>query len=248
MLPLTAGFIIMGPISGWLSDKYGARWISTGGMVMVAVAFIILGAIAHITSIIWQFAIALLIMGMGNGMFASPNTASIMNSVPAEERGVASGMRSTLFNTAQTASMTMFFSVIIVSLTKEFPPALANSLSSAGAPQLISAMSNIPPTTALFAAFLGYNPVQMLLGGLPASIMNSISASTMSTLTGTTWFPNTLAQAFLPSLRLSFYIGAGLCIIAAVLSAMRGERYVYGAKDKNEEATMPMLTDEDIKD
>ena len=237
MLPLTAGFIIMGPTSGWLSDKYGARWISTTGMVMVASAFAILALMPYNFQY-WQFALALLLMGMGNGMFASPNTASIMNSVPPEERGVAGGMRSTLQNTAQTASMAMFFTVIIVSLTKEFPTALASSLTSAGAAPLLSALSNIPPTTALFAAFLGYNPVVMLLGGLPASAMSSVSAATLATLTGITWFPHTLAQAFMPSLRLSFYIGVVLCSIAAVLSAMRGERYVYEA-GKPEEKTVP---------
>jgi MFS family permease len=234
MLPLTAGFIIMGPTSGWLSDKYGARWISTTGMVMVASAFAILALMPY-NFPYWQFALALLLMGMGNGMFASPNTASIMNSVPPEERGVAGGMRSTLQNTAQTASMAMFFTVIIVSLTKEFPNALANSLTSAGAAPLMSALSNIPPTTALFAAFLGYNPVVMLLGGLPASAMSGVSTATLATLTGITWFPHTLAQAFMPSLRLSFYIGVVLCSIAAVLSAMRGERYVHGAGGKTEE-------------
>jgi nitrate/nitrite transporter NarK len=247
MLPLTAGFILLGPISGWLSDKYGARWIGTMGMLMVSTSFIILALLPYNFDY-WQFAIALLLMGMGNGMFAAPNTVSIMNSVPPEERGVASGMRSTLYNTAQTVSMTMFFTVIIVSLTKQFPPALAGSLSTAGAPQLISAMSNIPPTTALFAAFLGYNPVQMLLSGLPAATYNSISSTTLSTLTGITWFPHTLAQAFLPSLQLSFFIGAVLCFIAAVLSAMRGERYVHGVNGKNEEKIMPELVEGDKKD
>ncbi|HMK45045.1 MAG TPA: MFS transporter [Methanocella sp.] len=236
MLPLSAGFVIMGPVSGWLSDKYGARWISTMGMLLVAAAFIILALLPYNFDYP-QFALALLLMGMGNGMFSSPNIASIMNSVPPEERGVASGMRSTLQNTAMTSSMAMFFTIIIVSLTSEFPPAMARSLSSAGAQQLIPIMNNIPPTSALFAAFLGYNPVQILLKSLPASTMNMISPETLSTLTGITWFPHTLAQAFMPSLRISFIIGIVLSLTAAVLSALRGAKYTYQPESTQKQTT-----------
>ncbi len=228
MMPMIVGFVIMGPLSGLLSDKYGARWIATIGMLLVTAAFLILAMLPYDFTVI-PFAFALLIMGMGNGMFAAPNTASIMNSVPARERGVASGMRSTLQNTAQTASMGIFFTIVIVSLTSQFPKVLASSLASIGAQALQPVMSQIPPTGALFAAFLGYNPVQTILGSMPPAVVSAIPQSTVTALTGTTWFPTMLAGALMPSLRLTFYIGAILCFIAAVLSWMRGERYVNDA-------------------
>jgi MFS family permease len=232
MLPLTLGFVIMGPASGLFSDKYGPRWISTVGMLLVAVSFIILALLPYNFDY-FTFAIALFIMGVGNGMFASPNSAAIMNSVPPHERGVASGMMSTLMNSGFVISMGMFFTIIVVGLTKEFPAALSSSLTSAGAASLIPAMSAIPPTGALFAAFLGYNPVQMILAGLPAAATVGISAATIATLTGVTWFPTTLAQAFMPSLALTFYVGAAISVISAVLCAMRGEMYVYETHGAN---------------
>jgi MFS family permease len=234
MLPMTIGFIVMGPISGILSDKYGSRWIATAGMVLMTVAFLGIAALPVDFDYL-QFAIALFVMGVGNGMFAAPNTASIMNSVPPEERGVASGMRSTLQNTAQTASMGLFFTIVIVSLTSKFPAALATSLSSIGASSLLQAFSAIPPTGALFAAFLGYNPVTSILGSMPSAIVASIPQGTIDVLTGSTWFPSTLAQSLMASLRLSFLIGAALCAVAAVLSAMRGERYVNEASEAGQQ-------------
>jgi EmrB/QacA subfamily drug resistance transporter len=238
MLPLTLGFVIMGPVSGLFSDKYGPRWISTAGMLLVAVSFVILAILPYDFAYL-PFAIALFIMGVGNGMFASPNSAAIMNSVPPAERGVASGMMSTLMNSGFVISMGMFFTIIVVGLTREFPHVLSASLTGAGASQLIPAMSAIPPTGALFAAFLGYNPVQMILTGLPAAATAGLSAATLATLTGVTWFPDTLAQAFMPSLALTFYMGAALSVIAAVLCAMRGEMYVYETHGKDAAAADP---------
>ena len=223
MLPLTVGFVVMGPLSGIISDKYGARWISTLGMVLIGVSFLILAVLPYNFDYL-IFAIALLIMGMGNGMFSSPNTAAIMNSVPADKRGVSSGMMSTLMNSGFVLSMGMFFTIIVVGLTNTFPPLLSAALSAANATPLISAMSAIPPTGALFAAFLGYNPIQMILTGLSPALIATIAPATLATLTGGVWFPTTLAQAFMPSLSLSFYIGAGLSFIAALLCAMRGDK------------------------
>lgn len=230
MLPLTLGFVIMGPVSGFFSDRYGARWISTGGMLLVALSFVMLALLPYDFDYL-PFAIALFLMGIGNGMFASPNSAAIMNSVPPEDRGVASGMMSTLMNSGFVISMGMFFTIIVVGLTREFPAALSGSLTSAGAPQLIPAMSSIPPTGALFAAFLGYNPVEMILAGLPLSVTGTIAPATLALLTGVTWFPTTLAQAFMPSLAMTFSIGALLSVIAAILCARGGAKYVHGDRD-----------------
>jgi EmrB/QacA subfamily drug resistance transporter len=225
MLPLTIGFVVMGPISGIISDKYGARWISTLGMVLVGISFLILAVLPYSFDYL-PFALALLIMGLVNGMFSSPNAAAIMNAVPPEERGVSSGMMSTLFNSGFVLSMGMFFTIIVVGLTSAFPPDLSAALSAANATQLIPAMSAIPPTGALFAAFLGYNPVQMILAGLSPALLATVAPATIATITGVVWFPTTLAQAFMPSLALSFYIGAAISFIAALLCAMRGDKYV----------------------
>ena len=229
MLPLTAGIVIMGPLSGVLSDIYGPRWISTGGMIIVTTSFIMFAALP-INFNFGEFAFAEFLMGIGSGMFSTPNTASIMNSVPSEDRGVASGMISTLRNTAGTASMAIFFTIVIVGITQRFPDAMLSSLTSIGAVNLAPVLSNIPPTAALFSAFLGYNPVNAILITFPPSIVTHIPNSILNTLTGITWFPSTLANAFLPSLQTSFIIGAIISAIAAILSALRGERYIHEDK------------------
>ena len=229
MLPLTAGIVIMGPLSGILSDNYGPRWISTGGMVIVTISFLLF-AVLPINFNFIEFALAEFLMGIGSGMFGTPNTASIMNSVPAEDRGVASGMISTLRNTAGTASMAIFFTIVIVGITQRFPDAMLSSLTSIGAVNLAPALGNIPPTSALFSAFLGYNPVNSILTTIPPTIVAHIPDSIMKTLTGIIWFPSTLAVAFLPSLQISFIVGAIISAVAAILSALRGERYIHEDK------------------
>ena len=246
MLPLTIGLIIMAPIAGILSDKYGPRWIATGGMLLVAFSFLILAVLPYNFEY-WELAVALLIMGIGNGMFASPNSASIMSSVPPEERGVASGMMSTMMNTAFSVSMVLFFTIVIVGLTSSFPGAMSNSLTSIGAVKLAPILSAIPPTGALFAAFLGYNPVTAILGSLPAAVVSTIPQQTITALESSTWFPQTLSDAFMPSLRMSFYIGAILTVIAAILSAMRGERYVHGDDEKTTEKLVAVSVPQGIE-
>jgi len=234
MLPLTVGFVIMGPVSGILSDKYGARWLSTLGMVLVGVSFLILAILPYNFDYL-PFALALLVMGIGNGMFSSPNAAAIMNAVPPEDRGVTSGMMSTLMNSGFVLSMGMFFTIIVVGLTSAFPPVLSAALTAVNASQLIPAMSAIPPTGALFAAFLGYNPVQMILAGLSPALVGTVAPAAITTITGAAWFPTTLAEAFMPSLTISFYIGAALSFVAALLCAMRGEKYVADAGKPDQE-------------
>ena len=190
-------------------------------------------------------------MGLGNGMFSSPNAAAIMNSVPPEERGVTSGMMSTLVNSGFVLSMGMFFTIIVVGLTGAFPPMLSTALSAANATPLVPAMSAIPPTGALFAAFLGYNPIHIILAGLSPALLASVAPATLAYLTGAVWFPTTLAQAFMPSLALSFYIGAGISFIAALLCALRGDRYVEeidGTGRDGESSTDPQeVSGENVK-
>jgi EmrB/QacA subfamily drug resistance transporter len=229
MIPMIIGFVIMGPLSGILSDKYGARLFATLGMVVTAGTFLALSLLPYDFSYP-EFALIIFAMGLGGGMFAAPNTASIMNSVPPEDRGAASGMRATLQNTGQTVSLAIFFTVIITGLSNGLPSALSSAMTTAGVPQLAGAFSSIPPTSALFAAFLGYNPVQSILA-LPqlSTVVTQIPQSTMTYLEGQTFFPNAIAPAFISALDLSFYIGAALSIGAAVASLLRGKRYLYRA-------------------
>lgn len=233
MLPMTLGFIIMGPISGILSDKYGPRWIATAGMALVTLVFIGLAMLPYNFDY-WELGILIFLMGVGNGMFSSPNSSSIMNSVPAQDRGVASGMMSTLMNSAATLSMAVFFTIVIVGIQGAFPEAIRSSFASLlGAQmtptvqQLVDQLAGMSPTNALFSAFLGYNPMGSILNAMDPGVVSAIPQQIVTTLTSTYWFPQTLQQAFMPALRISFIIGAVLSGIAAVLSAMRGQRYVH---------------------
>ena len=226
MIPMSIGFVLTGPISGYLSDKHGARLLATSGMVISAASF--LGFILLPANFLYlSFAVVLFIMGLGGGVFASPNMAAIMNSVPAEHRGAASGMRATLQNSATTISQAIFFTIIIVSLTASLPGALSGAVTSAGAPAtLAKTLSATPASAALFASFLGYNPVATILQGLPASLLNAMPKATIDFLTGSSFFPNAISSPFMAALREAFIIGAAMCVTAAVCSALRGKRYV----------------------
>ena len=228
MIPMMAGFVVLGPISGAISDKAGARTISTIGMAISAVSFILLSTLSYNFSYP-VFGAMLFMMGSGMGLFAAPNITAIMNSVQPQLRGVASGMRATLQNTGQTASMGIFFTIVLVSLTSKLPSAFTLALGQAGAPELIPFFIKIPPTSALFSAFLGYNPVATILSLFPKGSVSSIlNPSVVTYLEGKTWFPHALAGAFMGALRMSFYIGAAIFAMAAILSALRGKRYIFG--------------------
>jgi len=227
MIPMSIGFVLTGPISGWLSDKHGARLLATLGMVISAIAFIGF-VLLPVDFVYLAFAAVLFVMGVGGGVFAAPNMASIMNSVPAECRGAASGMRATIQNSAMMISQAVFFTIIIVSLSATLPNALSAAVTSAGAPpQIAHIFSSTPASGALFGAFLGYNPVATILHTLPASVVSTIPTSTMNYLTGSTFFPNAISTPFMTALREAFIIGAVMCVIAAVCSSLRGRKYTH---------------------
>jgi EmrB/QacA subfamily drug resistance transporter len=227
MIPMIVGFSVMGPISGYLSDKHGARLFATFAMIITAATFVALSFLPYDFSYP-EFAVIIFIMGLGGGLFAAPNIASIMNAVPPEHRGAASGMRATLQNTGQTISLAIFFTVIITGLSGGLPAALSGAMTSAGVPQLAGAFSSISPTSAIFSAFLGYNPIQSILA-LPqlSSVVAQIPSSTLTYLEGQTFFPNAIAPSFISALDLSFYIGAILSLAAALASFLRGKAYVH---------------------
>jgi hypothetical protein len=177
---------------------------------------------------------------MGMGMFVSPNTTAIMNSVPAEHRGASSGMRATFQNTANTLSITWIFTMVTIGLAAHLPSALYKGLTQAGIPSTVaSKVANLPPTGALFAAFLGYNPMKSML---PAAVLQQLPAATQTMLLGKTFFPNLIAGPFDFGLRLAFSISVALSVIAALASLLRGKRVIY-EQENQPQADLPILAD-----
>src|SRR5205085_4402182 len=193
MLPLTTGFLIAGPISGILSDRYGARPFATGGVIVAAISFILLEQLPVNFSYV-PFALLLLLNGIGMGLFASPNRAGIMNSLPPRQRGAGAGMSATFQNSAMVLSIGIFFSLLIVGLSSKLPGALEGGLQAHGVPQAAAVkIAHLPPVASLFAAFLGYNPIQKLLG--PA-LLHHLPAAQVSALTGRSFFPHLMTVPF----------------------------------------------------
>ncbi len=230
MIPMSIGVALTGPLSGWLSDKHGARLLATAGMIITGAAFLAFTLLPANFAYL-PFALILFVMGIGNGIFMSPNMASVMNSVPAECRGAASGMRATLQNCGQTISQAIFFAIIIISLNTTLPSALVTALTNTGVPSSVATQfHSVPAAGALFAAFLGYNPMSTLLQALgPAA--SALPQHTVSVLTSPSFFPNAISGPFMSALTEAFVIGAALCFIAAICSALRGKKYVYTKED-----------------
>jgi len=235
MIPMTIGIAVTGPLSGWLSDKHGARILSTVGMIISGVTFLAF-TLLPANFDYFPFALILFVMGVGSGIFMSPNMASVMNSCPAEHRGAASGMRATLQNCGQTISQAIFFAIIIISLNATLPVALSTAAANAGAPsQVAAAFSQTPASGALFAAFLGYNPVGTLLNSMGPSVAANLPQNTLNTITGQTFFPNAISSPFMTALTTAFIIGAILCFLAAICSGLRGKKSVCPENETSSE-------------
>jgi MFS family permease len=218
MLPLTGGFLLAGPVSGLLSDRFGARPFATGGMLAAAATFGLLMLLPVNFGYQW-FALLLLANGLAMGLFAAPNTAGIMNSVPASRRGVASGMRSTFQNAGMTLSIGLFFSIMVAGLSSTLPASLSSGLTAAGlSPGAAAKVAGLPPVSVLFAAFLGYNPMRQLLG--PA--LGSLSHAQQATVTGHGFFPGLISGPFHHGLAIVFTFALIMCLIAAGASWLRG--------------------------
>ncbi len=223
MVPLTVGFLIAGPISGALSDRFGARTFATGGLLVVAIGFVGLLLIPTVFDY-WKFAILLFVLGIGSGLFSAPNTTAVMNAVPADQRGQAAGMRSTLQNSGMALSIGIFFSLMIIGLSQKLPSSLYSGLTSHGVSAgLAHQIAGLPPVGSLFAAFLGYNPIGNLLG----PEVHHVSAANAHVLTGKEFFPHLVAEPFNRGLLIVFAMSIAMCLVSAVASALRGGRYYH---------------------
>ena len=230
MLPLTAGILIAGPISGFLSDRYGSRPFATGGMAMSALGFALL-ELLPVDFSYPEFAAILLLLGLSMGAFASPNRAGVMNSLPARHRGAGGGMNQTFQNSAQVLSIGIFFTLMTIGLAAMLPHALASGLEAHGVPAHTAAkVSHLPPISVLFAAFLGYSPIARLV---PAHVLHHLSNANAAALTSRSFFPHLIVEPFRSGLHAAFAFAIGACLVAAVASWSRGGRYVAGEATGN---------------
>ena len=227
MIPLTVGFLLVGPISGILSDRFGARPFATGGLAISGASFLLLELLPMNFHYVW-FALLVFMFAVGMGLFFAPNQSAVMNSLPAEQRGAGAGMLNTFQNSATVLSMGLFFTIVTLGLASELPNHLFKGLIAAGvAPTAAHLVANEPPIGSLFSAFLGFNPIKELLG--PTGALQHLSAHQAAYVTGRSFFPSLIEQPFANGLHLAFDFAAGATLIAVVASAARGRPYVHPA-------------------
>jgi MFS family permease len=227
MLPLTAGMLVAGPVSGILSDRFGARPFATGGMLGAALSFVLLTLLP--TNFAYPlFALALLLVGISMGLFASPNRAAVMNSLPPGDRGAGGGMNQTFQNSAQVMSIGIFFTLMIAGLAAKLPRALSSGLRAHGLGAGVAHhVAQLPPVSILFAAFLGYNPMAHLIG---TRTLASLPAPDRAALTGRAFFPHLISAPFRSGLHEAFAFAVLACLVAAGASLMRGGRYHHAER------------------
>jgi MFS family permease len=237
LLPLTAAFLVTGPVSGFLSDRFGARGLASGGMVVFAASFVGL-MLLPVDFPYWAFALLITLNGIGVGMFSAPNSSSIMGSVPARQRGAASGMRSTFQNSGTALSIGVFFSLMIAGLASSLPHALTGGLEQQGvASGIAHQVGSLPPVSSLFAAVLGENPLKHLLA--PTGALSSLSPAHQQIVTGTDFFPRLISAPFHDGLIVVFIVATVLSVLGALASLMRGGRYVDAGAASEPATTMP---------
>ncbi|HMD46458.1 MAG TPA: MFS transporter [Acidimicrobiales bacterium] len=224
MLPLTCGFLIAGPVAGILSDRFGSREFATAGMLGTALAFVLF-LLLPVNFSYPEFALILFFAGISSGCFVAPNRAAVMNSLPAADRGAGAGMNTTFQNSAQVLSIGIYFSLIIVGLSSALHITLLHGLTRQGVPvPVATGVSHLPPVSTLFAAFLGYNPIQHILG---PTVISHISAAHQHALLGHGFFPGLISGPFRTGLEAAFIFSIATCLVAAAASWNRGSKYVH---------------------
>ena len=225
MLPLTVGFLVAGPVSGYLSDRYGSRPFATGGMLASALNFGLL-ELLPVDFSYPELGAILLLMGLSMGAFAAPNRAGVMNSLPPADRGAGGGMNVTFQNSAQVLSIGIFFTLMIVGLAATLPHTLTAGLEAHGVPSATATrVGHLPPVSVLFAAFLGYDPVKELIG---PSVLNHLSTANATALSQHSFFPTLIAQPFRTGLHEAFAFAICACVIGALASWSRGRPHIAG--------------------
>jgi MFS family permease len=223
-------------VSGVLADRYGARPFATGGLVLVALTFIALIQLPVDFSY-WGFAALIFLNSIGMGMFIAPNQTGIMNSLPASQRGAGAGMAGTFNSSAQVLSIGIFFTLMILGLASLLPGALYHGLTAQGVSASVATrVSHLPPVGSLFAAFLGYNPMQVLLGHAELA---RLPHATATYLTSRQFFPHLIAPAFSRGLTEAFSFAAAVCLLGAFASMLRGGKYHYVEPGEPIEAAAP---------
>jgi len=219
LLPLTLGFLFSAPLSGVLSDKFGQKAFTVGGSLGTAVTFLLL-IFVPVNFPYWEFAVMVGLNGFTTGLFISPNRAEMMNAVPANQRGVAGGMIATFMNSASVLSIGVFFSLMVAGLASKLPATMFSGLTTQGVPAAAAtSISHLPPIGVLFAAFLGYNPMQSLLGPLVSHLTPAHAAY----VTGRDFFPNLITAPFHDGLGVAFGFAIAASVIAVIASALTGK-------------------------
>ncbi|MDR7170108.1 MFS family permease [Nocardia kruczakiae] len=241
MLPLTIGFLVSGPLSGYLSDRFGGRLFATGGLLLAAITFVLL-IVIPVNFNYWLFALIILLNGLGMGIFTSPNTAEVMSAVPASQRGVASGMRATLMNGGMALSIGIFFSLMIVGLSGTLPGAMNSGLKGQGVPADVAGqVADMPPVGSLFATFLGYNPFKELLG--PSGTLDKPGVHS-DVLTGQEFFPHLISDPFHSGLVVVFLAAAVMMLLGSIASWFaRGDYVEHEAQELAGAAGAGLVTD-----
>jgi MFS family permease len=238
MIPLNLGFLAAGPVSGFLTDRFGARPFATGGMVLAAATFAGLMALP-VNFTYWLFALVIFMNGVAFGLFAAPNTTSIMNSVPARDRGVASGMRATFQNAGMPISIAIFFSMMIIGLSARLPHTLSTGLTANGVPSVTAtALAHRPAVGYLFSSFLGSNPLRSELG---PKVLGSLTPAQQAHITSRSYFPSLISSPFQHGLVIILSFSIVMCLLAAWASWLRGAKYIH--RDEVVAAEMADLVD-----
>jgi MFS family permease len=218
-MPLMLGFVVCGPFGGWLSDRYGARVLATGGILLAGVGAALLMTLPANFNL-GLFAAYLAIMGAGMGFFSAPNASQIMGAVPVDQRGAAAGVRAMVLNAGMTASQAIFFTIVIASLSHNLGPALQAGAGQAGLPAgLAHQMASLPPGAAIFSAMLGYDPISHLIA---ASSLAALSPAITALISNPHFFAGLLAEPFVTGIRVALAACVGMCVLAGVASALRG--------------------------
>jgi MFS family permease len=233
LLPMTLGFLVAGPVSGWLSDRHGARAFASGGAILAALSFLGMLLIPTNFGYGW-FALLIFLNGVGFGLFQAPNSTAIMNSVPAGQRGAASGMAATFMNAGMVLSIGVFFSLMVAGLSNSLPQTLTTGLTSHGVPPNVAQqVGGLPPVGTLFAAFLGYNPIQNLLQ--PSGTLDRLPAADAHVLTGHSYFPQLISGPFHQGLVIVFGLAIAMSLGAALASLLRGRRFIHQDEPNEDE-------------